>query len=142
MALTRIKGCSGELVLWAEAADRTTDPEKKVIDMTSFTLSESAENSTFNVIGDCAEQSGEGTTAYTVSGDGIVATDTTGGQAIIENGKIFQWRFYMDKATEADAYYEGNARVDSREMSVEPTENMSFTFSATGDGALIKSNVP
>lgn len=142
MALSRIPGCAGQLVVWPATADRGTDPEKLVVDMTSFSLEETADNPTFKVIGDCADQSSEGSTAYTISGDGQIMTDATSGQATIENGKKFLWRFYLDKATEADAYYEGDAIVNSRGLSISPEDNQSFSFAANGDGALIKSNVP
>jgi len=142
MALTRIKGCAGQLVVWAVGLDRATDPEKLVVDMTSFSLSETAENPTFKVLGDCADQSSEGSTAYTLSGEGQVMTDSTSGQAVIENGKTFQWRFYLDKAAEADAFYEGNAIVNGRDFNATPDSNQTFSFSANGDGTLVKSNVP
>lgn len=142
MALTRIKGCAGQLVVWPAAADRTTDPEKLVVDMTSFSLSESAENPTFKVLGDCAEQSAEGSTTYSLSGEGQIMTEAASGQATIENGKKFLWRFYLDLAGDPTVYYEGDAICNSREFSATPDALQTFSFGANGDGALIKSNVP
>ena len=135
MALRRINGCKGRLIIKAATA-LPADPELVLGDMTSFTWSRTAENTKFKVLNDCTEQSGEGTTAYTISGEGLYSTTASDNQnVLIKEGQLMQFRFYPAFGDDATDFVEGVVRTSAIDLSDTPDENESFTFSADGDGA-------
>lgn len=140
-ALKRVNGCKGRLYL-RTAGSAPEDPYFFMIDMTSFTFDRTAENTTFKVLGSCADQSGEGTTAYTLSGEGQYATIALGtggvlagnGQQLVKEGQLVDWKFYLDEEGDPSDFISGTARTDNISMSVTPDENTSFSWGSTGDG--------
>jgi len=135
MSIRRINGCKGRFIVKADGA-APGDPELIVADMTSFTFSRTAENTNFKVLNDCAEQSGEGTTAYTISGEGLYSTINADNQnGVIKEGQLFQWRFYPAFGDDAAVFVEGVVRASAIDLNVSPDENDTFTFSGDGDGA-------
>lgn len=140
--LSRIDGCKGRLIFKLADA-QPADPELAVVDMTSFTWNRTSEISTFKTLNNCAQQTGEGSTAYTISGDGIYATQDPG-QSTLKEGRLVQWGFYPDYndiGEPDESRVGGIARVESLDLSVSTDDNHQFSFSATGEGDYTATNM-
>ena len=138
-ALSRINGCKCR-IHFRVAGGAPGDPYFFAVDMTSATFNRSAENTTFKVLGDCADQSGEGTVAHSLSGEGQYA-NTDVGQVLLKEGQLIDWKLYLDEVGDPNDFVSGTNRIDSLDISISPDENITFSFASTGDGTYTLSNM-
>ncbi len=132
----RIKGCEGTLHLTDNGSNL-----QLVIDTQNMSITETAETETINVHGDCNAITVASSNSYEVSFDGLMSTDDLG-QAEIRIGQTVSWTWFMTEGQlGTDPSYSGDFVINSIEKSFPSDSRVTFSISASGSGALVKSNV-
>jgi hypothetical protein len=128
------KGCEGKIVLNDGSGAET------VGEVTSIEITESANNNTFKTFGSCDDRTENLGKGYTVSIEGRYC-NTDAGQVQIAVGDVIGWEYYPGGDVIAlPPEYSGNFRVDELTISASADETVTFSVSATGDGALARAN--
>lgn len=128
------KGCEGEVIFNDGGGAET------VGEVTSFELTETANNNTYKTFGDCNDKTENLGKGWTVSIEGRYC-NTDPGQVQIDVGEVLAMQYYPGgSAIVTPPEYAGNIRIDEVTISASADETVTFSLTATGDGALTKNN--
>jgi len=128
------KGCEGKILLNDGSGAET------VGEVTSIEITETANNNTFKTFGSCDDRTETLGKGYTVSLEGRYDNSDVG-QVQIAVGDIVSWEYFPGGdiiATPPE--YSGSLRIDELTISASADETVTFSVSATGDGALLRTN--
>lgn len=111
-------------------------------EVTSIEITRTANIKQYKTIqGDCTDKTKSLGTSFSVSVEGNYCPDDPG-QAQLEEGKLVTVRYWPGgNATPAtDPLYEGSVRIEELSVSASPDEDVAFSMSGIGQGALAKTN--
>ena len=128
------KGCEG-IVKFNDGTGAQT-----VGEVTSFELTETANNNTFKTFGDCNDRTENLGKGWTLSIEGRYC-NTDAGQVQIDVGALLAMQYFPGgDVILTPPEFSGNIRIDERSLSASADETVTFSISATGDGVLTKAN--
>ncbi len=128
------KGCEGKVLLNDGSGAET------VGEVTSIEITETANNNTFKTFGSCDDRTENLGKGYTVSIEGRYC-NTDAGQVQIAVGDVIAWQYFVGGDVIASPpEYAGNFRIDELTISASADETVTFSITATGDGALDRNN--
>lgn len=128
------KGCEGKVIFTDGGGAET------VGEITSFELTETANNNTYKSFGDCNDKTENLGKGWSVSMEGRYC-NTDAGQVKIDIGALIAMQYFPGgDVIVTPPEFSGNIRIDERTLSASADETVTFSISATGDGELTKNN--
>ena len=132
--MSTYKGCEGKIILNDGGGAETLG------EVTSYELTRTANNNTFKTFGSCDDRTENLGKGWSISVEGRYC-NTDAGQVQLEEGIILAHQYFPGGDTIATPpEYSGNIRIDELTLSASADETVTFSFSATGDGELTKTN--
>lgn len=113
-----------------------------VVEVTSIELGESSNIKQYKTIGgDCTDKTKDLGKSYTLNVEGNYCADDAG-QVQLDTGSLLAFEYWPggDAVPATDPLFSGNIRISELTRSASPDEDVTFSMSSIGDGALTKTN--
>ena len=132
--MSTYQGCEGEVIFNDGSGAQT------VGEVTSISVTRTANNNTYKVFGDCNDKTENLSKGWSISLEGRYC-NTDAGQVQIEEGKLLDMSWFPGgQAISTPPQFSGSIRIDEITLDASADETITFSLTATGDGAIVLAN--